>query len=215
MAKRNPHCANPECKHFRSIHGRVSEGGCRAKGCECTRYHGSLEHQPKMSTVAYRKLLAPAGGAAGFRSVLAAAGVDAPDSEVQTAQRANEWLLHGSGESFEIVPPSVLVEDVKSAGYNRTLATIMPQIKRGSWLLFTEYHVIAVRDGEVTDPFGADYTTKRVVKAVYRMKNGGPKPAAKCGCYDPLVFGHWDGHRDPDVVRGERQALDVVHVVAA
>jgi hypothetical protein len=164
--------------------------------CKCRRYHGALEEAAKMSTVAYRARLLPAEGKPRcWHAALALLGVTVPhEDRGRTAMWIKDRVLE-AGRQVELVVPSDLVPEAKAG--NLTLAVVMPHVLTGSWLLFTKGHVIGVRDGIVADTMGLGETVKRRVEFAYRLKSNGPVAPVKCGCLDPVVFGHAAGHRQP------------------
>jgi hypothetical protein len=192
MVKKNPHCGNPECWHFRSAHRRAADGGCSCHGCECTRFQGSLESQAKLTTAQFRERLAPVGeGVMCWEAAFAALGVTLPHDK---KGRSTTWIqskLEENGIGYEWLKPSQLVPG-SSEKADFTLAVVLPKIEKGSWLVFTSGHVIAVRDGKVTDSVGESRSVKRRVEFVFKLKNVSFPMASTCGCFDPVAFGHAD-----------------------
>ncbi len=190
-----------ECHHFQHSHRLASAGGCQV--CRCRRYHGPLEKAQKTTTTAYRDWLAPVNPESMcWEASLGAFGIIVPHDE---GFRRPTWLI-GEMESHgwhvtekrpnEVVPAA-------SDGDRITLAVLMPHVSTGSWLLVTRDHVIAVRDGAITDTMGTVQSVKRVVLMAYEVKTGNVNAPAVCACYDPVVFGHAPGHRQPVGMYGQ------------
>ena len=189
-----PKCS--ECYHLKSGHRLASAGGCFF--CECRRFHGPLEKASKMMTVAFRERLMPVKeDSMCWEASLAAFGIVVPHDDWF---RQPPWILaqlEDAGWQVRTKQPSQLVPAAQ-ADDHVTLAVLMPQLATGDWLVLTHQHVIAVRDGDITDTAGTARTVKRRVWLVYEVMRAGAKivsVAPACGCLEPLVFGHAPGHR--------------------
>jgi hypothetical protein len=189
----DPECG--ECQHRRSRHNSATADGCQWGACSCRRFHGAFEKAMKLTTAAYRERLLPvADGAMCWEASLAAFGITVPHDD---SFRRPAWVTGKLEENDWLVVRklmSQLIPDAKD-GDAVTLAVLLPHLAVSSWLLVTPGHVIAVRDGDITDTVGQHSTVKRRVRLVYEVKPKGVKAPMPCGCLEPLVFGHAPGHR--------------------
>jgi len=183
------------CHHYKNSHQRASEGGCVMR-CKCTRFHGPLENAVKMTTADYRsRLMAVEGDPMCWEAALAAFGIVTSHDD---GFRRPEWItsqLEKAGWEVRVKSPATLLPESDEVPAAPTLATVMPYVTSGDWLLMTSHHVIAVRDGVVTDTTGTEATVKRRVWRACQVKRAGLPVPVQCGCFEPLVFGHASGHR--------------------
>jgi hypothetical protein len=101
------------------------------------------------------------------------------------------WILNHLHEAGWNCKP-VKLSEIVTSGTTPTLAVILPSlIPRDDWLLILDRHVIAVRDGIITDTAGRDRTVKRSITMIYKLTpTAYPAIRLSCKCADPVVFGH-------------------------
>jgi len=104
--------------------------------------------------------------------------------------RSIKWVLEqltDRGWRYERVKTNTLT----GGKVTPTLSVVIPRLI-GDWLLILDRHIIAVRDGVITDTAGKERTVKRRVMMAYQLTRPGYPPVrlVDCQCADPLVFGH-------------------------
>lgn len=156
----------------------------------------------KMTTVEYRNRLrdlsgvekGPTGRLKCWEAMLDAFGITKRTGRGEYSEVYRKYL---EAEGWEVRQ----VKPLGPEGVTPTLAVFLAEhASSGNWIIETRGHVLAMRDGVITDTAGQSGTVAKVVTAAYEVIEK-PKPREvgainwpdpRCTCPHPLTWGHLD-----------------------
>jgi hypothetical protein len=165
-------CSHTWGDHYRHNGANGCYGSTSGLKCPCSRWRGQLTTLKKISTTEYRNRLTSVSHRPSimcWEAVFETFGVSyIPEpgkgkhaGEIAHALTTQGYLVQRNW--LRDVMPAV----TQDSAY--TLAHFTATHLAGDWLVFTASHVIALRDGFITDTVGASKTVARRIESVYSV----------------------------------------------